>query len=190
MGYSAAGDQLAHLARRHHKVAAVQHGMRNDVKAEFLPQPPKLLNAGLRLVAETKVVALVHALRAQGAGQYRLGKVVRAAPRKLGCEGNDQRCVQPGFGQQGQTLGQRRNHRGTFVRAQQLERVRVECDGDSPHARRSRLGNQPAQNGPMPAVHSIEVAYPDHAWSISGRHVGVSVEHVHRHSSTSMRNPS
>ena len=118
----------------------------------------QLLHARLRAVAEAEVAAFVNSADPQHADKDVAHKVFRRHARQRLIEGQHEDRIDTSVCQQPQSLGQEGQQLWRVLGIEELCRMRVEGDGDRPHATRPRLRCSRSQNLLMAAMHAVEVS--------------------------------
>ena len=105
-----------------------------------------------------KIEADGRTANAEPADQDARDELLRRQRGERGVEGEHQRAVEAGGGEQAQLRGLIGQAKHRIGRAQQLARMRLERDGDRRSAERGRARDRRIDHGAMAAVHAVEIA--------------------------------
>src|SRR6476469_5370954 len=178
-------NERANLAAGNWNPAYHHHRIDAHVETKLFAQLFQARGIALRFVAKVKIIAFMHFLRAQPAGKNVASKFSRCGHGKIPREGNYQQRVQPGLGQQGFFLRQRRNQPRRHVRTQNAERMRLKRNRHGlAMVQAGTLGNF-LQHAQVTAMDTIKISYADNRGSKICRHFLKRAEYPHAISNSS-----
>src|SRR5579872_3485127 len=122
-------NELAYVATAHDHATDGDGRIDAYAEPEFAAQASEAGDIALRVVSEAEVVAFMHFNGVQCAGNDAARELIRSQQGKIAGEGQKQQGIDPSFLQQGYLLFQWCDELGSFLRAKDPGRMRLERHG-------------------------------------------------------------